>query len=404
MLLLPSELRLGEAYVAGAFDIEGDMEEAAKLAPIVRARLGHPGALFRVMLALLALPREATTRRSGSRTVHVGAARFTGRHSVRRDAMAVRSHYDVGNDFYRLWLDRRLVYSCAYFPTGAETLDAAQEAKLDHICRKLRLREGERLLDIGCGWGGLVMHAAARYGVSAVGVTVSPAQAALARDRIRALGLGARVRVDVRDYRDLAGEEPFDKIVSVGMVEHVGRSQLPVYFATAFELLRPGGLFLNHGIVEAERYQRRRARDIVGRRVWRQGAFIDRYVFPDGELVPLGTMTSTAEAAGFETRDAEALREHYARTLRLWTARLEEEWERAVGLVGLATARTWRLYMTASAHAFASARLNLVQLLLGRPDRAGHVNIPATRVDLYEQRPCVYAAQALSAASPRLVQ
>lgn len=404
MLLPPSELRLGAAYVDGAFDLEGDLEHAAALAPMVRTRLAQPAVLARVTLALLALPRADVDRSRAARRDRSGAARLTTRHSVRRDAVAVRSHYDVGNDFYHLWLDPRMVYSCAYFPTGVETLDAAQEAKLEHICRKLRLSEGERLLDIGCGWGGLVMYAAARYGVEAVGVTLSPAQAALARERLRAHGLESLVRIEIRDYRDFVDEQHFDKIVSVGMVEHVGRAQLPAYFARAFALLRPGGLFLNHGIVEAECYQRRTWRDVIARKLWRQGTFIDRYVFPDGELVPVGTMITEAERAGFETRDAESLREHYVRTLRHWTARLESQWERAVTLVGPATARTWRLYMTASAQGFASARLNLMQLLLAKPDATGHVDIPATRADIYSALPGDDAPITLATPYSRYVQ
>ena len=251
MLLPPSELALGEAYLTDDFDVEGDIETAVGLGDRLSARLTSPRLLASLVTRLRLLPDDDLP----PSVLPLGAARgrpalagLGARHSRRRDAAAVRYHYDVGNDFYALWLDQRMVYSCAYFPTGAEDLDTAQVAKLEHICRKLRLRSGERLLDIGCGWGGLVCYAAERYGVEALGVTLSEPQAQLARARIAAAGLGDRCRVEVGDYRDLPRTRPFDKIVSVGMFEHVGRSRLLAYFNTAFRLLRPGGLFLNHGI------------------------------------------------------------------------------------------------------------------------------------------------------------
>jgi cyclopropane-fatty-acyl-phospholipid synthase len=288
----------------------------------------------------------------------------------------------MGNDFYSLWLDRRMVYSCGYFPTGTEDIDAAQAAKLEHICRKLRLREGERLLDIGCGWGGLVRWAAANHGVEALGITLSERQAQLANERIRADGLERRCRVEVRDYRDFPPGTVFDKVVSVGMFEHVGRALLPTYFREAARLTRPGGLFLNHGIVRAPDRVDGLARR-VRRLVWRQGSFIDHFVFPDGELVPLDVAVHDAEAAGFDTRDVESLREHYALTLRHWVRRLEGARAQVEQLVGAQAYRVWRLYMAASAHAFACGRLSLAQVLLGRPDVAGRVTIPASRADLY---------------------
>jgi len=272
-----------------------------------------------------------------------------------------------------------MVYSCGYFTDEGQSLDAAQEAKLDHICRKLRLQPGERLLDIGCGWGGLVIHAAEHYGVDATGITLSEPQAALARERIAAAGIEDRCRVEVRDYRELPAGTTFDKIASVGMVEHVGHARLGTYFTEAHRLLAPGGLFLNHGIVRAPAA----SLSLPARLLWRPGAFIDRYVFPDGELIPLGEMISQAEEAGFEARDAEALREHYALTLRHWVRRLEGHHDEAVRLVGEETFRVWRLYMAASAHRFATARLNIVQTLLAKPDTAGKTRVPLTREDLY---------------------
>jgi cyclopropane-fatty-acyl-phospholipid synthase len=288
----------------------------------------------------------------------------------------------VGNDFYALWLDRELVYSCAYYPGGDEDIDAAQRAKLDLICRKLRLREDERLLDIGCGWGALIRHAAREYGVRALGITLSARQAELARARIDAEGLGDRCRVEVRDYRDLPGDAWFDKVVSVGMFEHVGRARLPAYFRAAARLTRPGGLFLNHGIVQ-RREERGTLPGRLGAWLWRRGRFIDRWIFPDGELVPLPFALRCAERAGLETRDVESLREHYARTLREWRGRLEASRDVAEALAGAATYRAWRLYLAASAHAFASGWIGLAQVLLARPDARGRVALPRSRADLY---------------------
>jgi len=295
----------------------------------------------------------------------------------------VRYHYDVGNDFYSLWLDKRMVYSCAYFPTGEESLDAAQEAKLDYICRKLRLQPGERLLDIGCGWGGLVIYAAQRYGVEALGITLSEPQATLARQRIAEAGLQEHCRVEVQDYRKTPPTESFDKIVSVGMFEHVGRAQLATYFKQAYKLLKPGGIFLNHGIVTVSPQSNSPA-DIALRKIWREGEFINKYVFPDGELITPGEMLDFAEDAGFETRDLESLREHYAMTLRHWVCRLEAHHYEAAELLGEATYRVWRLYMASCAHSFASGRIGIVQAILAKQGKDGISGLPPTRAGLYE--------------------
>ncbi len=317
--------------------------------------------------------REKPAIRSGRRTGR--------RHSLRRDAEAIQSHYDLGNEFYALWLDPAMVYSCACFPTGVESLAEAQRAKLDHICRKLRLRSGERLLDIGCGWGGLILHAAREYGVQAFGITLSPSQADWASDRIRDAGLADRCIVEVRDYRSLAGLPPFDKVVSVGMCEHVGRERLADYFAAAWAALRPGGLFLNHCIVSGQ--DPASGKRGIRKRLWREGRFTDRHVFPDGQLPLLGPMLAVAERQGFETRDVESLREHYALTLRHWVRRLEHAREEAMALTSAETYRTWRIYMANSARQFAAGRLGLVQALLARPDAEGMVPLPPTRADLY---------------------
>jgi cyclopropane-fatty-acyl-phospholipid synthase len=381
MFLPPSELALGEAYLRDDYDIEGDMEAAASLSEAIGDRLRSPRLLAHLARQLLALPVDRAPRGAsdGARSPHLPGTR----HSPERDARAVRYHYDVGNDFYALWLDTNMIYSCAYFPTGTEDLDAAQLAKLEHICRKLRLRPGERLLDIGCGWGGLIRYAAERYGVQALGVTLSERQAEWAQARISAAGLDDRCQVEVRDYRTLASETPFDKVVSVGMFEHVGRAQLPTYFATAFRMLRPGGLFLNHGIAGSLGGLAKSVGQWAFNRLWKPGQFIWTYVFPDGELVPPREAIRQGELAGFETRDVENLREHYALTLRQWVRRLEARHEAAVALVGEPTYRVWRLYMAASAYSFAVGRNSLIQALFSKPDPHGASELPLTRADIY---------------------
>jgi cyclopropane-fatty-acyl-phospholipid synthase len=363
-----TDASLGEAYVYGDFDLDGDLEAALDVGDwLLRGGLAVRDRL-RIVRDLRRLPAG---RRDGSgRGPH--AARLRGRlHSRRRDREGIAFHYDRSNDFFALWLDERLVYSCAYFERGDEALDVAQEKKLDYVCRKLRLRPGERLLDIGCGWGALVMHAAARYGARTLGITLSGAQAELASRRIERSGLAARCRVEVRDYRDAEPAGGYDKLASIGMVEHVGEAMLPEYFAKAFELLRPGGVFLNHGIV----------RNASERRLGKE-TFDAKFVFPDGKLTTLHQVVRSAEEAGFEVRDVESLREHYARTLRHWARRLEDRRAEARRHVDEPTYRIFRLYLAGAAHAFAVGRLNVHQVLLVRPD-AGRSGLPPTRADWY---------------------
>jgi cyclopropane-fatty-acyl-phospholipid synthase len=338
------------------------------------------------MRALRALPRHDGARGDGASPEGARRrARLAGsvRHTRERDASAVRHHYDVSNDFYRLFLDHRCIYSCAYFPPGSEDLDDALEAKLVHICRKLRLGAGERLLDVGCGWGGLLEYAATRFGIAGVGITLSEPQAEAARERLAAVGVGDRVRIEVRDYRDLPLEWRFDKAVSVGMREHVGEARLPDYYAAVHRALRAGGLFLDHAIGRAGASVQSGLRSRVARRGWQRDAVIVRYVFPDGELVPLGPVVTEAERAGFEVRDVENLREHYARTLGFWVERLERAHDRAVALVGERTYRVWRLYMAASRVGFHIGRMTLIQTLLAKPHDDGVVELPPSRADLY---------------------
>jgi cyclopropane-fatty-acyl-phospholipid synthase len=365
MFLSPSELTLGEAYIYDDFDIEGDIEAAFDLADYL---LGQERGL-RKSLDLADRLRKLPANDHPRAGLHLVKPRGA-MHSKARDRQAVRYHYDLPVDFYALWLDERMVYSCAYFGSSDEDLDAAQVRKLDYICRKLRLRPGERLLDIGCGWGGLIMHAAAHYGVEAVGITLSVPQAEVARTRLREAGLNNRCRVEVSDYRDLEHDQQYDKIVSVGMFEHVGEALLPEYFHQAFSLLRAGGVFLNHGIAYSATYHRRGP------------SFIDRYVFPDGEMVPISTSLRAAELSGFEVRDVESLREHYGLTLHHWVRRLEAHAEEARRITDDTTYRIWRLYMAGSAHSFRSGRLNVYQTLLAKPLN-GQSSLPLSREDWY---------------------
>jgi cyclopropane-fatty-acyl-phospholipid synthase len=361
----PNQLTLGEAYINGHFDIEGDFSTAFTLADCLsNLRWGWRERL-RFGRYLLRLPDI-------SHGQPAAAGRPRGRrHSLRRDAQAISYHYDVSADFYRLWLDKRMIYSCAYFSRTDEDVDTAQERKLDYICRKLRLKAGERLLDIGCGWGGLVLHAARHYGVEAHGITLSRSQAEIATERIRQAGLGDSCHVEVLDYREIDEPYGFDKLVSVGMFEHVGEERLPTYFAQAWRLLRPGGVFLNHGIASSL------ANPLPG-----GPSFIDRYVFPDFALLPVTDTLRMAEMTGFEVRDLESLREHYALTLDKWVQRLQRNREEACRLTDEVTYRIWRLYMAGCSHAFKLGQLNIYQALLSKPEE-GRNKLPLTRADWY---------------------
>ncbi len=371
MFWLPNEVTMGEAYIYDDFDVEGDMEGIFALRDhIANPRLGVNRWLCCAKL-LLSLPRNGHRQLASCRQ----PARLSGsRHSTERDQKAVCYHYDVSNDFYSLWLDRGMVYSCGYFENPDDDLDEAQERKLDYICRKLRLRAGERLLDIGCGWGGLVMHAARNYDVEALGITLSQPQAELANKRIYEEGLSDRCRVDVRDYREVNEPGRYDKLVSVGMFEHVGESRLSDYFSHAWRLLRPAGVFLNHGIARSISDLRR-----VG------PSFVDTYVFPDSELLPISTALRVAETSGFEVRDVESLREHYALTLRHWVKRLEAKKDEVCRTADEVVYRIWRLYMSGSAHGFETGKINVYQVLLTKTDR-GKSGLPLTRADWYNAR------------------
>lgn len=360
----PVDLHAGRAFAAGLLTVDGDIERTVD-------ELYHALGLLRKTQLLLLL--NLVLRLPKERLPSLREARLSGRrHSRERDRAAIGFHYDQPIEFYRTFLDDNLVYSCAYFDDGITALTDAQTAKIDHILRKVRLQRDERLLDIGCGWGALVVRAAKEYGAQAVGVTLSVSQYEEARRRIAAAGLENRARVELWDYRDLP-VTTFDKIVSVGMFEHVGRGKLRKYFSTAFDLLKPGGLFLNHGIAGQDR----------GRRGSKSSGFIERFIFPDGELVAISDALLVAERAGFEIRDVENLREHYTRTLRAWVANIERNRDAAIAAGGEESYRAWRLYLAGSAQGFRVGRIGLFQALLAKPEADGRVSLPATRRDLY---------------------
>ncbi len=342
--------RLGRAYVEGEIEVEGRLQDVLQIGIALAERLGKSPLLRR--LAPLA------------RLGHF-------RHSRRRDAAAIAYHYDVSNEFYRLWLDRQMIYSCAYFVTGAEDLDTAQQRKLDHICRKLRLGTGQRLLDIGCGWGGLLCWAASHYPIEGVGITLSDQQFAYAKERVGEQGLAGRIEIRREDYREAAGEAQYDRIVSVGMYEHVGIANLPLYFATAARLLRPGGLFLNHGIAAAQRDGQ--VQGPPG------GEFIDNFVFPGGELPHISRVLYEAAGAGLEILDVEDLRPHYPPTLLHWVRRLEQARDAAIAAAGVERYRIWRMYMAGMAHAFDRGWLTVCQTLTQKPLPGGPAPRPWTR-------------------------
>ncbi|GIZ10829.1 C17 cyclopropane fatty acid synthase CfaB [Pseudomonas sp. NCCP-436] len=347
-LMRPSLDALGAAYVEGRLDLEGPIDQAIEVGDALSAAL---------------LDEDAST------TVAYG------RHDKHSDAEAISYHYDLSNDFYRLWLDRDMVYSCGYFESGREDIDQAQQAKLRHLCRKLRLQPGERLLDVGCGWGGLARFAAREFGVEVHGITLSRAQLELAQQRVVEEDLQERVTLELLDYRDLPQDGRFDKVVSVGMFEHVGHANLALYSQRLFAAVRPGGLVMNHGIT---------SRFTDGRAVGRgAGEFIDRYVFPQGELPHLSTIIAAVSEAGLEVVDVESLRLHYARTLQLWSQALERQLAQAAQWVPEKSLRIWRLYLAGCAYGFRRGWMNLHQILAVKPLADGSHELPWTRADLY---------------------
>ncbi|MFE0683099.1 class I SAM-dependent methyltransferase [Streptomyces sp. NPDC058961] len=373
LLWKPGELGLARAWVAGEIDVEGDLYGAlGRLAGLIWERGGEPKDSVHPVL-------DPRLRAAAKELVRLGGAlpppappaeemrRRTGRlHTRRRDKEAISHHYDVGNDFYELVLGPSMVYSCAYWESPDATLEDAQRDKLDLVCRKLGLQEGDRLLDVGCGWGSMAIHAAREYGARVVGITLSREQAAYARKRIAEEGLTDRIEIRVQDYRDIK-DGPFDAISSIGMAEHVGSVRYAEYADILHGLLKDGGRLLNHQIA------RRPERDESAYEI---DEFIDKYVFPDGELAPLGHTLAALEEAGFEARDVEPIREHYALTLRQWVANLEADWRRAVGLTSPGRARIWRLYMAASALSFERNRIGVNQILAVKTPEGGASGMP----------------------------
>ncbi len=343
----PSLALLGGAYVEGKVDLHGPLEEAIRIGDEISRALGGSHSAPPV--------REA--------------------HDKATDAEAISYHYDLSNEFYQLWLDRDMVYSCGYFETGNEDLDQAQQAKLQHLCRKLRLKPGDRLLDVGCGWGGLARFAAREYGAQVLGITLSREQLKLGRERVAAEGLEDQVQLELMDYRDLATEGQFDKVVSVGMFEHVGHENMPLYCKQLSEVVRPGGLVLNHGIT---------SRHIDGRPVAHgAGEFIDRYVFPHGELPHLVKIGACISESGLEIVDVESLRLHYARTLHFWSERLEARLDEAQRMVPERALRIWRVYLAGCAYGFRRNWINLNQILASKPLPDGSHELPWSRADIY---------------------
>jgi len=376
LVLARDPLRLVESYFQQLIDIDGDLYSALKL----RHHLASLQLSMKEKTELTAKALRIKPDKTGltgsdaprwtktfAQKLHLGPGKDLNRH-------AISFHYDVSNDFYALWLDEQMIYSCAYYQDIGQSLEQAQRNKLDHLCRKLRLKSGERLLDIGCGWGALICWAAEHYGVYAHGITLSQNQYDHAQRVIKQRGLQQKVSVELLDYRDLQGEAEYDKLVSVGMFEHVGLKNLPTYFEIAQRLLKPGGLFLNHGITSDEGG-------------WKKSVateFINRYVFPDGQLETVSTVQQLMEEAKLEIHDVEGLRQHYALTLREWVNRLEQRREEALQHVSESVYRVWRLYMAASALQFEEGCTGIYQILASKREPFSRP-VPLTRRDLYDQ-------------------
>lgn len=384
LVLSNNPMLLAESYFNGDIDIEGDFFAAIKLKDINLIDIPWHAKL-NVFLKAIRLPNtnQNSNQFDDKKSFISNKVLMFGNqldaHTKTENHAAIAFHYDVSNEFYALWLDKNMVYSCAYFENFYNSLEQAQYAKLDHICKKLLLKPGEQFLDIGCGWGALILHAAKHYGVIAHGVTLSQQQLTLARQRIAQAGLQNCVTVDLCDYRDIRGEGYFDKIASVGMFEHVGLKNLPTYFSCVNALLKPGGLFLNHGITH----------DVEGWQKTLSTEFINRYIFPDGQLDTVSNISREMEHAKFEIADCESLRAHYALTLRQWVGRLEQHHAEVLETVNESTYRIWRLYMAASALEFEGGELGIYQILAAKRC-VGLTALPLTRRHLYVESKQAY--------------
>ena len=365
-------LRIADAYFRGDIDVEGNFFDAVSLKDDLQIIcLSLRNKLFAIAKAFR-LPTDITEHYPARSKLSLGYSQKVKAHSKIENLDAIQFHYDVSNDFYALWLDSDMVYSCAYFEKPGNDLGQAQKAKLAHICRKLLLKPGDSFLDIGCGWGALIIYAAQHYGVKTHGVTLSQQQFTFATDRIKKAGLEGQVTVSLCDYRDIKGNGIYDKVASVGMFEHVGLKNLPLYFSTIHRLLKPSGLFLNHGITH----------EVEGWHKTLSTEFINRYIFPDGQLDTVSNIQRGMEHAKFEIADLESLRSHYALTLRQWVARLEFHHEEALNYVSESTYRIWRLYMAASALEFESGKISVYQILATKRE-LGHLSLPLTRRHMY---------------------
>ena len=391
----PGALGLARAYVSGHLDVDGDMYTA--LARMAKAQsMGLDLSERLRLLRELGGPRTLLPRLAPPpQEVNPGRRWLTGRlHSKRRDATAISHHYDVSNQFYEWVLGPSMAYTCACYPTRDATLEEAQEYKFDLVARKIGLRSGMRLLDVGCGWGGMVMHAAREYGVRALGVTLSAQQAAWAQQAIERAGLSRLAEIRHLDYRDVP-ETGFDAVSSIGLTEHIGVQQLPGYFRFLLGKLRPEGRLLNHCITRPDNNEP----------ATRKSGFINRYVFPDGELEGPGYLVSRMNKAGFEVRHEENLREHYAMTLAAWCANLDAHWKEAVAEVGQGTARVWRLYMAGSRLGFDRNHVQLHQVLGVKLASDGTSGMPLrpnweTRPSVWEAAPAGNGTAAGNGAAP----
>ena len=362
LILHRNLLRLADCYLTGSIDVEGDLAALFDLRIYMGDLELSPCTRLHLLRQALRLPK---LNRQGS--IHNWRAKLT---AHRNSCASIAHHYDVSNDFYRVWLDPEMVYSCAYYRNSDQSLAEAQQEKLDYLCRKLRLEPGQTLLDIGCGWGSLALWAARHYGVQVHGITLSQAQQKLAAERVREAGLESKVRIELLDYRDLPENAQYDRVVSVGMFEHVGVRNFPIYFGTVRRVLKPNGLFLNHGITSETGWQRTSLT-----------RFMNRYIFPDGELARISDVIDAMEHAGFEPLDVECLRRHYALTLRHWVQALETGCNKAIACSNEVTYRLWRLYMAGCAYYFDEGSIGLHQVLAGQKHQLQPV--PLRRDDLY---------------------
>ncbi len=364
LILYRDLVKLAEAFIVGYIDVTGDLEVLFQIEPYLKTLELSYHTRLQLLLDALRLP-------SLGKYGHNPQVK-AGEKQQQNSRRAISYHYDVGNDFYRLWLDHNMVYSCAYFRDAEQSLDEAQDDKLDYLCRKLRLQPGQTLLDIGCGWGALALWAVRHYNVNVHGVTLSEEQQTLANDRIKQAGLEHRITIDLCDYRNLPDNITYDRIVSVGMFEHLGVKNFPQYFGKVKQLLKPGGLFLNHGITIKENKKQSPMK-----------RFINQYIFPDGELARISDVNDAMEQAGFEIIDVESLRRHYALTLRCWVKALERKKQRAIALTSDETYRLWLLYMSGFAYYFDEGTVNLHQILV--TPQQSKLSIPLRREDLYTQ-------------------